>query len=233
MASARNLPDAGPPGELPGSSDRHADCSATPGLASPSYGGNKVRTLQHQLAVCESKIASGSPKRELVIFGSGGSNQIVATLVHGLHRLRLRVYPLWGVADPPDLDNTLNMLSSLSFPMPGCQTWGRAAGVLFKLLSAIVRGSGFLFPPGGNNPAGVLGQAAGPLELAEQIGRGELPDVARYPGSSSASPSCASSACLRSSHQTSSCMQCPSTTRCQLSTASLACTRRSGAHTCR
>lgn len=146
-------------------------------LASASYGGNKVRTLQHQLAVCESKIASGSPQRELVIFGSGGSNQIVATLVYGLHRLRLSVYPLWGAEDAPDLDNTLNMLSSLSFPIPGCQTWGRAAGVLFKLLSTIVNDTGFLLPPGGNNPAGVLGQAAGPLELAEQIGRGELPDV--------------------------------------------------------
>ena len=57
-------------------------------LISSEYGGNKVRTLQHQLAVCEAKIERASSAAErarlenLLVIGTGGSNQVVATLVH-------------------------------------------------------------------------------------------------------------------------------------------------------
>ena len=57
-------------------------------LASPRYGGNKVRTLQHQLAVVEARAArvgaggAGSSSDQLVVMGTGGSNQIVATVAH-------------------------------------------------------------------------------------------------------------------------------------------------------
>ena len=57
-------------------------------LISAEYGGNKVRTLQHQLAVCEAKIERASSAAErarlenLLVIGTGGSNQVVATLVH-------------------------------------------------------------------------------------------------------------------------------------------------------
>ena len=36
-----------------------------------------------------------------------------------------------------------------------------------------------MVPPGGNSPAGVLGQMGGALELAEQIQRGEMPEPDR------------------------------------------------------
>ena len=55
-------------------------------LSSTAYGGNKVRTLQHQLAVCESR----NPTGNICVCGSGGSNQIVATVVHGLFLLKLK-----------------------------------------------------------------------------------------------------------------------------------------------
>jgi len=51
-------------------------------LISPLYGGNKVRTLQHQLATCEARAATASTERErakrsrLLVIGSGGSNQV-------------------------------------------------------------------------------------------------------------------------------------------------------------
>lgn len=148
-------------------------------LSSPLYGGNKVRTLEHQLAVVEAKNAArGNHPREMVVFGSGGSNQVVATAVHGLHRRGMPVSALW-IADPPDLDNTLNMLSSLSFPLTRWCSWGSPRALLSTVLAAAFGGAHrpFLLPLGGNNPTGVLGQVSGPLELAEQIARGEVPDV--------------------------------------------------------
>jgi hypothetical protein len=52
-------------------------------LISSNYGGNKVRTLQHQLAVCEVRRDTGETAfQQLVSLGSGGSNQVVATVVH-------------------------------------------------------------------------------------------------------------------------------------------------------
>ena len=52
------------------------------------YGGNKVRTLQHQLAVIESKYEAGDPRcANIHVMGTGGSNQVVATAVHARERL--------------------------------------------------------------------------------------------------------------------------------------------------
>ena len=51
-------------------------------LSSEVYGGNKVRTLQHTLAVCEARIANAKTPSErakatnLVVVGTGGSNQV-------------------------------------------------------------------------------------------------------------------------------------------------------------
>lgn len=145
-------------------------------LSSTSYGGNKVRTLQHQLAVIEAKLERGSRQRDLVVFGSGGSNQVVATVVHALRsKLNAPIVPLW-MMDPPDLDNTLNMLSTLSFPLGDVCAWDNPFALVATLISKLIRRESFVFPLGGNTPAGVLGQAGGALELAEQIERGEIPD---------------------------------------------------------
>ena len=147
-------------------------------LSSEFYGGNKVRTLQHQLAVIEARLEheGGGGERDIVVFGSGGSNQVVATLVHA-DRLSLtaNLSALW-IADPPDLDNALNMLSALSLRMRAYTTWGSPVSLATALLRAVLRGS-FLLPLGGNNPSGVLGQVSGALELGEQIESGHLPDV--------------------------------------------------------
>lgn len=153
-------------------------------LSSPLYGGNKVRTLEHQIAVVEATneahtATHGGRPRDLLVFGSGGSNQVVATIVHGLHRFGMSVSPVW-VPDPPDLDNTLNMLSALSFPIQNWYSWGAPFPMLSAVFGAAFGSSAsrpILLPMGGNNPSGVLGQIAGPLELAEQIERGEVPDI--------------------------------------------------------
>ena len=144
-------------------------------LSSGAYGGNKVRTLQHQLAVCESK----NPASNIYVCGSGGSNQVVATVVHGFSRLKLRnILPVYVTADVPDLDNTMNMLSVLSFALPEpIVTWGAMSSVVSALWKAInPLSDSFILPPGGNNPSGVLGQISGMLELAEQVLSGEVSD---------------------------------------------------------
>ena len=144
-------------------------------LASSLYGGNKVRTLQHQLAVIESRLAQGDARcANIHVCGTGGSNQVVATAVHARHRLP-EVTPVWLDKDKADLDNTLNMLSTLSMPLAGSYHWGEPLAMLRRLLGAAFGGDGVIVTMGGNCPAGVLGQVGGVLELAEQVAAGAMP----------------------------------------------------------
>ena len=163
-------------------------------LISPIYGGNKIRTLQHQLAICESRRERGEKSfRQLVSLGSGGSNQVVATVVHarslgwdgGIGEAKGEDAPsinvCWFDKDEPDFDNTLNMLSVLSFPNIGFKfNWGDSVGRVANWFRVILdTWTQTKYVPmmlGGNCPAGVLGQVGGVLELAEQIIAGESPD---------------------------------------------------------
>lgn len=174
-------------------------------ISTTVYGGNKVRTLQHQLGVCEARREGGETAfRQLVSCGTGGSNQVVATVAHALSRgwdggttdgttndgegdarpPPARINVCWFNADAPDLDNTLNMLSVLSFPNIGFKfSWGDSVGGivnLFRSICAAWNQSDFVpMMMGGNCPSGVLGQVGAVLELAEQIEAGESPDPSR------------------------------------------------------
>lgn len=148
-------------------------------LASPLYGGNKVRTLQHQLGCIEVATAL-HPEMTIYAFGSGGSNQVVATVAHGFVNLGLRVRAMLMIPDEPELENTINMLSTFSM-LPGnhCFPWGNICQTfsnLRRLAQAIYSPACAVMPPGGNNVLGVLGQLSGCLELARQIDAGETPD---------------------------------------------------------
>lgn len=47
-----------------------------------SPGGNKVRTLEHQLAIVEARAnGTGKPPREIIVLGTGGSNQVLLAYV--------------------------------------------------------------------------------------------------------------------------------------------------------
>jgi 1-aminocyclopropane-1-carboxylate deaminase/D-cysteine desulfhydrase-like pyridoxal-dependent ACC family enzyme len=152
-------------------------------LSSSSYGGNKVRTLQHQIAVLEARTERRDPAvlGNFVVAGSGGSNQVLATAVHARGRLRQPVQPSWVTKDPPDNDNSLNMLATLSFDnVTTPVSWASPrAAALWSFLSPALRGTGVSVFPGGNTPAGVIGQLGGAVELAEQIEAGLLKDVDR------------------------------------------------------
>lgn len=149
--------------------------------------------------MCESRRENGETSfAQLVSLGTGGSNQVVATTVYAQKlgwntttateeqgEIPRCVNPCWLDSDAPDFDNTLNMLSVLSFPNIGWTfNWGdlRSIGI-WKILAA-VRGAwtqrNFVpMMPGGVCPAGVLGQVGGMLELAEQIEDGDSPDPSR------------------------------------------------------
>jgi len=185
-------------------------------LISPLYGGNKVRTLQHQLAICEARRHKGEKAfRNVVSVGTGGSNQVVAMVVHarscgydavddetttneddggegdvfedggGEGEAPPRIHIFWPRGDAPDLDNTLNLLSVLSFTNPTTFkfSWGDKLGGIRNLYRALhgawTQKEFIPMMLGGNSPAGVLGQISGILELAEQIEKGESIDPQR------------------------------------------------------
>jgi 1-aminocyclopropane-1-carboxylate deaminase/D-cysteine desulfhydrase-like pyridoxal-dependent ACC family enzyme len=145
-------------------------------LSSGRYGGNKVRTLQFQLASCEAH-SKAHPDAKFFVMGSAGSNQCVATRLHGA---KLGVHPEAVLANAeagPDFENSLNVLTNLSFPHPThlLDRWANLKNLVGTALFGGDRAK--VFPPGGNNVTGVLGQMGGMLELAEQIERGDLPDI--------------------------------------------------------
>ena len=136
--------------------------------------------------------ASRTELNKVLAVGSGGSNQILATVAmseylrerqrrrkgEGNSRPTLpRATAIFASEDKADLDNTLNLLSNLSF-LSGrrAYTWGTPLSTISELLGSLFSSSSVVLPPGGNSPLGVLGQISGALELAEQIARGEMPD---------------------------------------------------------
>ena len=150
-------------------------------LSSSIYGGNKVRTLQFQLAVIEARLEAREPDvLPLTVIGTWGSNQNVATAAHAANSIP-HLLPSLNVAllepEEPDFDNTLNVLSVLSL--------GRTHPLLNLLhsLPSICRaafwGRGTVLTMGGNSPSGCLGQVSAMLELAEQIEAGEAVDPDR------------------------------------------------------
>ena len=119
-------------------------------LSSPYYGGNKVRTMQFQLAAFHSenerrkkmiKMYKEGPvegqegtSNRLVVIGSNGSNQCVAVGVHLNRASGLNPSICYFAPDAADLDNALNVLSCLSFP--GKTTCFNKMGSLAQVLRA-------------------------------------------------------------------------------------------------
>ncbi len=142
-------------------------------LSSGVYGGNKVRTLQYQLPACVTH-AKAHPSAKFCIIGSGGSNQVVATMAHGTP-LGLKFHIAYVVPDNPDFDNALNFLSTLSYRPLSIVTWNQPH--MKALLKTIFSKVDRIFGLGGVSVGGILGQMGGAIELAEQIENGEIPDV--------------------------------------------------------
>jgi D-cysteine desulfhydrase len=133
-------------------------------LTDSTYGGNKVRKLEHALAVAQRK---GGP---VLTAGAKGSHHVYATAVHA-QRLGLEVeavrFPQPDTEHVQDMDAKLRALGGVR------DTWvSRAELMPFTLAArriAIERENGYAIFPGATSPLGALGYVGAALELVEQM----------------------------------------------------------------
>lgn len=139
-------------------------------LASPLYGGNKVRRYEFVLAELGTRSA-----RRIITAGGLASTQVTATAVFG-QALGLAVRAI--LFDQPITKFAKEAL--LTDVSTGAELiWGggylttmvRTLGSLWRLR----RDGNFLIMPGASNPTANLGYLDAALELAAQVERGELP----------------------------------------------------------
>lgn len=134
-------------------------------LSSPTYGGNKVRTLEVLFGQ-----ALALNAREIVATGALGSNHAVATALHapgvGLSAAAI-LFP-----QPPSRAALENLQVTLGHANR-VQVLPHWSFLPFAIWRAQRRGR-VVMAPGGATPAGALGYVAAALELAEQVQRGEL-----------------------------------------------------------
>lgn len=141
-------------------------------LASPLYGGNKVRKLERLLAT------GGGP---VLAFGGLGSHHVLATAVHAAALGR----ECFGVlAEQPMTAHTAAVLALNEGSCAGLlrrRRPGATLGAVGHLAARIASGADgspspprVLFP-GGSSPTGTLGWVGGGLELAAQIAASACP----------------------------------------------------------
>ena len=142
------------------------------GDAHPSYGGNKVRTLEAWFGHAQ---AIGA--RRIWAIGAYGSNHAVATAVHapraGLEAAAI-VFPQprseWAVENCSALVAArcplIRIGSVIGMPLAAWWVARRERGAV-------------VMPPGGATPIGTLGAVAAAFELAEQIAAGLAPPPRR------------------------------------------------------
>lgn len=139
-------------------------------LASPLYGGNKVRRYEFVLAEAEARGA-----RRLVTAGGVASTQVMATAIFG-RALGLAVRAV--LFDQPVTRFAKEAL--LVDADAGAElVWGggyvTAALRTIEALARDRRDGNFLVLPGASNPTANLGYVDAMLELAGQVERGECP----------------------------------------------------------
>jgi 1-aminocyclopropane-1-carboxylate deaminase/D-cysteine desulfhydrase-like pyridoxal-dependent ACC family enzyme len=134
-------------------------------LSSSLYGGNKVRTLEVLFG-----LARADGAREIIAVGPYGSNHAVATALHA---------PRFGLvagailfAQPPSLAalENLRVIAARCPTQVALAHWALVPAAIWRARQK----ARFVMAPGGATPDGALGYVAAGLELAAQIGRGEL-----------------------------------------------------------
>jgi D-cysteine desulfhydrase len=141
-------------------------------LTSPHYGGNKVRKLEHVLA--EAKLLG---RKALLTVGGLGSNQCLATSIHG-GRLGFEVdiALFQQPVTPHVIENLLaDHHHGANFVYGGSYV-GTAAGAVKRYLS---RKEAYYIPAGATTPLGNIGYVTAALELADQVKAGAVPEPDR------------------------------------------------------
>ncbi|PIE18524.1 MAG: 1-aminocyclopropane-1-carboxylate deaminase [Proteobacteria bacterium] len=136
--------------------------------SSRDYGGNKVRKLELLLAAARKRGA-----RRLLTVGGIGSNQVLATAIHGARALGL---PTRAVVVPQPATQkvlaNLERIRRLGVDLIPCKRRAAAPAVLW---AEGRQEDTYTIGPGGSSPLGSLGYVAAGLELGEQVRAGELP----------------------------------------------------------
>lgn len=141
-------------------------------LTSPLYGGNKVRKLEHVLA--EAKLLG---RKSLLTLGGIGSNQCLATSIHGR--------PMGFEVDicifnQPVTEHVKNNLRADAQAGANFVYGGNIVATAAKAVGAYTsRPSAYYIPAGATTPLGNIGYVTAALELAEQVKQGLLPEPAR------------------------------------------------------
>lgn len=141
-------------------------------LAGGAYGGNKVRKLEHLLALARDQ------GRPVLTTGAVGSHHVLATAWYG-GRMGLPVYAVLGPQPgTPHVRQTARASAGLlagSWPAAG---WSRLPALLLVAAREIERRQGrapLVIPPGGSSVEGCLGSVRLGLELARDVDQGRLP----------------------------------------------------------
>jgi 1-aminocyclopropane-1-carboxylate deaminase/D-cysteine desulfhydrase-like pyridoxal-dependent ACC family enzyme len=132
-------------------------------LSDSRYGGNKVRKLEHLLAIAARR---GGP---ILTAGATGSHHVVATAVHA-RRLGLEVE---AVRFPQPTTDHVEEMFARSEALGVRSTWAPTSTamplVLARRWARLARQGGTLVTPGGSTPIGVLGYVGAGLELADRF----------------------------------------------------------------
>jgi 1-aminocyclopropane-1-carboxylate deaminase/D-cysteine desulfhydrase-like pyridoxal-dependent ACC family enzyme len=136
-------------------------------LASPIYGGNKVRKLDRLLADAKKRNAE-----RVVTIGAVGSHHVLATGIFGASvGFHVEAVLLRQPSTAHVLDNVRADLAQGVELFPAA-SYAQAA----VILAARVAKGAYYIPVGGSNRIGTQGFVDAASELAQQVRRGELPE---------------------------------------------------------
>ncbi len=136
-------------------------------LSAASYGGNKVRKLEHILSE-----ASRLGKKRLVTIGAVGSHHVLATTLFG----RAAGFEVHAVLVPqPRSEHVVSDICATLNAGAHVHPSASWAAVPWHVMRAMTRDAYFV-PPGGSNVAGAVGYVSAARELAVQVRAGECPE---------------------------------------------------------
>lgn len=139
-------------------------------LTDSRYGGNKVRKLEHLLAIAARR---GGP---VLTAGAIGSHHVVATAVHAA-TLGLRVEAVrFPQPTTPHVDEMAALAEELGVRSVMAPSSTTMPLVLAARWPSVARRGGTLLTPGGSTPVGVLGYVTAGLELVDAFAREGWPE---------------------------------------------------------
>lgn len=139
-------------------------------LASPRYGGNKVRTLEVVLGM-----AAAAGAQRIWATGAYGSNHTLATALHG-GAAGLAVGALL-FPQPPSEPARANLAALATTGVP-IEPLGGIAALPLAMARLRRRAPGdVVMPPGAATPVGAVGALSAGIELAMQVAAGAAPPI--------------------------------------------------------